>query len=111
MVELKIYHSSLDLSVEVFHLLKSPELRSEYEIANQLKRASISVPANISEGYLRSRKVFLNHLSIALGSANEVMTLLVIVDRMQLLPTGELIAKYEIMCKQISALRKRINST
>ncbi|MBP9797631.1 four helix bundle protein [Candidatus Woesebacteria bacterium] len=109
MVELKIYHSSLDLSIEIFHLLKRPELLREYEIANQLKRAAISVSANISEGYLRSRKVFHNHLSIALGSANEVMTLLVIVERMQLLPTADLIAKYEIICKQITTLRKRIN--
>ena len=109
MVNLKIYNSALDLTIEVFQLLKKPDLNREYEVTNQLKRAAISVPANISEGYLRSRKVFHNHLSIALGSANEVMTLLTLVERMYLLSTGELIAKYEIICKQITTLRKRIN--
>jgi len=109
MVNLKIYHSSLDVTVEVFQLLKKPVLLHEYELSNQLKRAAISVPANISEGYLRSKKVFHNHLSIALGSANEVMTLLILVKRMYSLSLEELITKYEILCKQITVFRKRIN--
>lgn len=109
MVNLKIYYSSLDLTVEVFQLLKTPSLLHEYEMSNQLKRAAISVPANISEGYLRSKKVFNNHLAIALGSANEVMTLLILVERMYVLSLEVLINKYEILCKQITVLRKRIN--
>lgn len=108
MIKLKIYETSLDLAIEIFQLLKCSDLQYEYGLAGQLKRAAISVPANISEGYLRSKKVFYNHLSIALGSANEVVTLLIFIERVSKIPTNSLADKYIILCKQIITFRKRL---
>ena len=43
-----------------------------YVVTSQLRRAILSVPANIVEGYARNRsKVFLNHLEIAYASLAE----------------------------------------
>jgi len=43
-------------------------------LANQIRAASISVSANIAEGYgRRTRKDFAQFLSIALGSVNEII--------------------------------------
>ena len=43
-----------------------------YGLSSQLRRALISVPSNIIEGYSRNRsKVFINHLEIAYGSLAE----------------------------------------
>jgi len=43
-----------------------------YCLTSQIRRALISVPSNIIEGYSRNRsKVFLNHLEIAYGSYAE----------------------------------------
>jgi four helix bundle protein len=43
-----------------------------YGLTSQLRRALISVPSNIIEGYSRNRtKVFVNHLEIAYGSLAE----------------------------------------
>ena len=40
-----------------------------------MRRAVVSVPSNIAEGAAgRSREVFRNHLSIAIGSLNELLT-------------------------------------
>lgn len=48
-------------------------------LLNQLRRAAISVEANIVEGYaLRTPALFRRHLRIALGSAAEVECLLAI---------------------------------
>ena len=46
----------------------------KYDLANQMRRAAKSIPANIAEGYARRRSVreFVRHLTIAMGSANEM---------------------------------------
>jgi four helix bundle protein len=46
-----------------------------YGLANQIRRAAVSIPSNIAEGHSRrSRQAYLNHLSIALGSQSELET-------------------------------------
>lgn len=43
-----------------------------YVLTSQLRRAVLSIPANIIEGYARNRKkLFLNHVEIAYGSLAE----------------------------------------
>jgi four helix bundle protein len=54
-----------------------------YGLTNQLRRAAVSVPANIAEGQGRtSPREFAHHLSIALGSLCEVETHLLIAQRL-----------------------------
>jgi four helix bundle protein len=51
-------------------------------LAQQLRRAAISVAANIAEGHARTtRGEFKNQLSVARGEAAEVETLLLVVER------------------------------
>lgn len=51
----------------------------KFGLVSQLKRASVSVPTNISEGSARnSEKEFLQFLYISLGSLTEVETLLLL---------------------------------
>ncbi len=50
-----------------------------YGLTNQVRRAAVSIPANIAEGQGRSGlKEFLHHLSIANGSLYETETHLLI---------------------------------
>ncbi len=49
----------------------------DFELRSQFRRASVSIPTNIAEGFERaSRKEYLNFLNIAKGSAGEVRSLL-----------------------------------
>ena len=65
---------------QVTAILPSDE---RFGLAQQIRRASVSIPANIAEGHNgRTRQVFLNHLAIALGSQAELETELELVSRL-----------------------------
>ena len=53
----------------------------KYELASQLRRSSTSIPFNIAEGWARPTRVYINHLSIALGSEAELKTQLKVAMR------------------------------
>jgi four helix bundle protein len=105
--DLVIYNQSLDLATEVIKFLGHPKLKHEYGICDQLKRSAASVASNISEGYGRNtRKDFAQFLSIALGSANESITYLEILNRAYTLDTRQIIEKYNYLTRRIFLFRK-----
>lgn len=60
---------------------------ASYALFDQLRRATISIEANIVEGYaLSTRPQFLRHLRIAVGSAAEAECLLDIAAELEYLP-------------------------
>jgi four helix bundle protein len=52
-----------------------------YGLTAQMRRAAVSVPSNIAEGYARRGRAEINHLGIALGSFAELDTQLEIAVR------------------------------
>jgi len=77
-----------------------------YEIGSQLRRAAISVPLNIAEGYGRKKHVndFKNFLLNALGSCNEVSVLLKMVKDL-----GYDIQEYEVMQEEYDHLGRQLS--
>lgn len=68
-----------------YELTKSFHSSEIYGITSQIRRASVSVPANIAEGYGRvTRQEYIRYLRIALGSLRELDTHLVISERIGL---------------------------
>ena len=105
--DLVIYRKSINLIQNIYTLIKSNSLlQKDYSLSDQLKRASISVSANISEGYFRSKKQTQNYLEIASGSTNEVVTLLIIIEKIYGINTLDLQKEYVILGKQINAFSK-----
>ena len=73
--ELKAWQKAMDLIPPVYQLVKQLPPEEKYELGSQLRRAVVSVVANIAEGYgRRHRKEYLQHLGIAQGSLAEVET-------------------------------------
>lgn len=76
------WRKSMDLVVKIYELTKCFPRHEVYGLASQIRRASISVPSNISEGAAgRSVTQFRNYLSVAIGSLNEISTQLEIAYR------------------------------
>jgi four helix bundle protein len=64
---------------EVYRVSADWPKEEMYGLTNQLRRAAVSIPANIAEGQGRTgKREFAHHLSIANGSLHETETLLLI---------------------------------
>ncbi len=77
--DLTVWRKSMDLVVTSYRLVESFPKFENYGLGNQLRRAAVSVPANIAEGNgRRSSRTYLHHLSISYGSLMELETHLMI---------------------------------
>jgi four helix bundle protein len=73
----------MDLVEGVYRLTRTRPTDERYSLIDQVRRASISVPANIAEGQGREgTREFLHHLSIARGSLCELETHLLVAQRL-----------------------------
>ena len=82
--DLIVWQKSMTLVVDVYRLSVAFPAAERFGLTSQLRRAVTSVPSNIAEGYGRTtRGEYLNHLSIARGSLNEVATLCTISERLE----------------------------
>jgi len=73
--ELDVWQRSMDLVAEVYRLVDRLPARERFGLADQLRRAVASIPANIAEGNARGhRREYVQFLTVARGSLAEVAT-------------------------------------
>ena len=64
-VDLRVWQEAMDLVVQIYRCTRRFPREETYGLANQLRRAAVSVPSNIAEGKGRSSDKelvhFLNH--------------------------------------------------
>jgi len=82
--ELLVWKSSMDAAV-LFHKYTESFPKEEiYGVTSQIRRAALSIPSNIAEGYGSNQtRVWLRHLAIAMGSSSEAETQLIFAQRIQ----------------------------
>ncbi|MFL5577238.1 MAG: four helix bundle protein [Gemmatimonadaceae bacterium] len=79
--DLVVWQKAFRLATECHHLAERMPSPAHRSLAAQLTRAAASVPANIAEGNGRlHRAEYIRFLSIALGSANEVESHLLLAE-------------------------------
>ena len=67
------------LTIEIYKITNEPLFSKDFGLKDQIRRAAVSVPSNIAEGFGRGgTNEFKNFLSIAKGSLYEVKTQLII---------------------------------
>lgn len=88
--DLRVWQEALELVMEVYRLVGQFPGHEQFGLTNQLRRAVVSVPANIAEGQGRLyAKEFVRHLSIARGSLAEVDTHLYVAERLAYIQHAE----------------------
>ena len=88
--DLLVWQRAMDLVIEAYGLTKRFPGEERYALAQQLRRAAVSVPSNIAEGHGRKHLGdYVRHVSIARGSLMEMETQLLIAGRMGYISNGE----------------------
>ena len=81
--DLEVWQRGIELTVSIYALARGLPPSERFELASQMRRAAVSVPANVAEGHARRRpKPYLNHVHIALGSLAELETCVVLAERL-----------------------------
>ena len=80
--DVSIWQKGIEITEKVYLLTKSFPSEEIYSLTNQIKRATVSIPSNIAEGFGRnSTKSYVNFLKISRGSLYELETQLVIAEK------------------------------
>jgi four helix bundle protein len=106
--DLLIWQKGIKIFCLVYELVKSFPKEELYAISSQLKRASVSLPFNIAEGYGRNTvKSFSHFLDISRGSLFEIDTQLLIANELGFITNQPLCKK---VLGQIEKESKMINA-
>jgi len=112
--DLEVWKKSIAWVETIYNISTNFPLEEKYGMTSQLRRAAVSVPANIAEGAARSGTgEFLQFLSVAGGSLAEVETLLILAHRLKLLPKEKaemLLDEAKEIGKMLSGLKRSLRS-
>lgn len=104
--ELEIWKKGIELTVILYKQSDLFPKEETYGLKSQVLRAAASIPANISEGCSRSsNKEFIRFLEIAIGSAFELETHLIIIKEIDLFK-----ADFDELFSRIHTLQSKINA-
>ena len=112
--DLKVWQKAMDLVDAVYDLADVFPRSELYALSDQIRRAVVSIPSNIAEGYKRGTDNELMHfLTIANGSCAEVETQIYIAARRKMV-SEEAAQKALSLCedvgKMISAFYGKLKS-
>jgi four helix bundle protein len=117
--DLKVWQKSYSLCLEIYRITKEFPMDEKFGLTSQLRRASISIPSNIDEGYGRkTNPEYIYSLYIAQGSLCELETQIMIardlnyIDEQCFSELGENITELVVMMRAlIRSLERKKKST
>ena len=113
---LEAYQRSYQMAKRIHALSINFPSFERFELASQMRRAALSIPLNIAEGYSKNEtsKELCRFFRMAIGSANEVLVLLEFSKDFGYITEieyEELSDQYEQIAKMIQGLTKRYQNS
>lgn len=110
--DLVVWQKGIDLVEQIYRVTNKLPDCEEWGLISQMRRAAISVPSNIAEGYGRQATgEYKHHLSISRGSLFELETQLLICQRLRYLVFEDLeatISEIQQIGKMLTVLISKI---
>ena len=105
--DLLVWQKGMEIVKQVYLISRQGELGRDFALRDQLRRAAISIPTNIAEGFERaSRKEYLNFLNYAKGSTGEVRSLLNVAAELGYLEPSQ----YEVLRQAVLELSRYLSN-
>ena len=112
---LYIWQQGVQLVADVYKLSEELPNEEKYGLKSQICRAAVSIPSNIAEGSSRQSEIeYRRFLEIAMGSAFELETQLIIIKKLHLISNTQienLNTCLEIEQKMINGLISKLKQT
>jgi len=109
--KLDVWQRSMDLSVAIYEKTRLFPREEIYGLVSQARRAATSIPLNIAEGSAcRSKREFIQFLTIALRSQYELITVIKLASRLKYLDEREVAFLEERSAEVGRLLQALINS-
>ena len=113
---MKVYERSYKAALAVYRITENFPKEELYGITSQIRRAAVSVPLNIAEGYAKreSQAEFKRFLLMAIGSANEMSVLIDFAKDLKMLTVEayeKANAEYEEIGKMLNGLIKTVTKS
>ncbi len=106
--DLKVWQKSYQVCLDTYKLTKEFPGEERYGLTSQIRRAAVSIPSNIAEGYGRKTTPdYIRSLYIAYGSNCELETQILLSEDLNYIKAGQLkkvqedIAEVERMLKAL----------
>ena len=112
--DLIVWQKAMDMTESLYRKVKKLPKEETYALGDQMRRAAISIPSNIAEGFGRnSKKEYLQFLYIANGSVSELETQLMLCVRINYLKESEIQSILTLLSEIgtiIMTITKKLNS-
>ena len=96
--EIQAWQKDQDLTLRVYRITSDGNFARDFGLRDQIRRASVSIMANIAEGHgRRSSLEFANFLNVARGSAAEVQSHLYIARGLTYIDQAEFDELYQLL--------------
>jgi four helix bundle protein len=113
--KLDVWKRSVEMVVRIYKATEGFPTHERYGLTSQIRRAAVSIPANIAEGAARhSSREFAYFLSNAQGSSSELETELLIAQRLGYMSAasyGEARSMLDSIGRMIVGLSQRVRHT
>jgi four helix bundle protein len=93
--DLDAWKMSMDLTESVYRITRMLPADERFVLGAQMRRASIGVPSNVSEGHQHGTRAYRRYVVIAIGCLAECETQLELAKRLQLVPARDIDAVLE----------------
>ncbi len=88
--ELQVWEKAMGIGVKTYNLTRRFPAEEKFGLVSQLNRAAVSISSNIAEGASRStNKDFRRFLEVAIGSAFEVESQLLLATKLNIVTETE----------------------
>jgi four helix bundle protein len=112
--DLDAWKQGLHLVEDCYRLTNSFPPSERFGLISQIRRAAVSIPANVAEGRCRhTTGAFTNHVSIALGSVGELETYIELSTRLGFIKPVDaagLLASVSVAGRLLTALHRSLEA-